>query len=206
MYPSLRFCGRYALHAVHARFIFQCAVYIVARHGADNFLETAGCTFVGAGYLHSPSLGFAVLGVHAEEVAGKDCRFVTTRAATNFEDGITAILRVGGDEQQLYLLFQFRLAGLAGIQLFACHFPHFLVCFVGDNFFGFFYAAQYLHVLFAGIHQVAQFFIFFGELDVTLLVRNHCRVCNQGRHFFEAGDKPFQLFEYGIVVCHIFNT
>ena len=35
------------------------------------------------------------------------------------------------------------------IQLFACHFPHFLVCFVGDNFFGFFYAAQYLHVLFA---------------------------------------------------------
>ena len=29
VYPSLRFCGRYALHAVHARFIFQCAVYIV---------------------------------------------------------------------------------------------------------------------------------------------------------------------------------
>ena len=24
-----------------------------------------------------------------------------------------------------------------------------------------------MHVLFAGIHQVAQFFIFFGELDVT---------------------------------------
>ena len=193
MYTSLRFGGRHALYAMYARFIFQRAIYVVSRYGADDFLETAGCALVGAGYIQSPAFSLTILGVHAEEVACKNGGFVSTCTTADFENGVAAVLRVGGDKQELYLFFQFRLACLAGIKFFACHFTHLGVGFVGDDFFGFLDAVQYLHVLFAGIHQVAQFFVLFGEFDVALLVGNHRRVGNQCGHFFEAGNEAFQF-------------
>ena len=92
------------------------------------------------------------------------------------------------------MFFQFRLACLTGIQFFACHFPHLRIGFVSDDLFGFLDAVQHLDIFFAGLHQIAQFFVLFGEFNVTLLVGNHCRVCNQRRYFFEASNEAFEFF------------
>ena len=193
MHAPLSFSSRNTLYAVYPRFIFQCSVHIVARNAANNFLESACCAFVDAGYFHPPTFCFAIFGVHAEKVSGKDSGFVTACTSTNFEDGVLAVLWVGRYEEEFDMFFQFRLACLTGIQFFACHFPHLRVCFIGDDLFGFLDAIQHLDIFFTGLHQVAQFFVLFGEFNVTLLVGNHCRVCNQRRYFFEAGNKPFEF-------------
>ena len=206
MHTSLRLGGRHTLYAMYARFIFQRAIYIITRYGADDFLETAGCAFVGAGYIQFPAFCLAILGVHTEEVAGKDGGFVSTCAATDFKYCVTAILRVGRHKQQLYLFFQLRLACLAGIKFFTGHFTHLGIGFVGDDFFRFLNAVQHLHVFLAGIHQVTQFFVFFGKLDIALLVGNHCRVGYQCGYFFEAGNEAFQFLKYGIVICHLIQV
>ena len=205
MHAALCLRGRHALYAVHARLILQCAVDILARDGADDFFEAAGSPFVGAGHFELPALDVAVLGVHAEEVACKDGRFVATRTATYFEDGVTAVLRVGRNEQQLDVLFQFGQARLAGIKFLAGHVAHLGIGFVGDDVLGLVDAVQYLHVFLAGVHQVAQFLVFFRQLDVPLLVGNDCRVGNQCRYFLEAGHEAVELFQYGVVFCHLFR-
>ena len=43
---ALRFGGRYALHAVHARLKFQFAVHVFAGNAADNFFVAARGTFL----------------------------------------------------------------------------------------------------------------------------------------------------------------
>ena len=180
MHTSLCLRGRHALYAVHARFVLQCAIYIIARDGTDDFLESSRGSFVGAGHFETPAFDVAILGVHAEEVAGKDSCFVSARTATYFEDGVAAVLRVGRDEQQLDMFLQFGQARLASIEFLACHFAHLCIGFVGNDVLCFIDAVQYLYVFFAGVHQVAQFLVFFRQLDVPLLVGNDCRVGYQG--------------------------
>ena len=126
---------------MYSRLIFQRTVYIISCHRTDDFFETAGCALIGAGYIQFPAFCFAVLGVHAEKVSGKNSCFVTACTTADFKNSIAAVLRVGRDKQQFDLLFQFRLARLAGVEFFASHFSHFGIGFVGDDFFGFLNAA-----------------------------------------------------------------
>ena len=131
MYTSLRLCGGNTLYAVHSRFVFQCPVNVITRHAANDFLETAGCPFVGAGYFHFPAFGFAILGIHTEKVAGKDSGFVASCTATDFENRILAILRVGGNKHQFDFLFQYGKTFLTTVHFFFCHFAHIGIRFIG---------------------------------------------------------------------------
>ena len=95
MYTSLSLCGGNTLYAVYTRFILQCAVNIVSRDATNYFLVSAGSSFIGVGDFQFPSFYFAVFGIHAEKVTGKDCRFIASCSTTNFKNGILAVLRVG---------------------------------------------------------------------------------------------------------------
>ena len=191
MHTPLCFGSRNALHTVNARFVFQRAVHFVAGHITDNFLESSGSTFVGTGDFQFPTFRFAVFTVHAKQVAGKDGCFIASRAATYFEDGITVVLRVGGNKQQFDFLFQFGNTHFAGISLFACHFFHFGVGFGCHYLLCLFQSVQTLYIFFAGLHNVAHIFVFLGELDITLLVCNHIRVGDEGGNFLKPGYQPF---------------
>ena len=195
MHSALCLRSRDTLHAVHAAFVLQRAIHTLARHRADDFLESARRAFVGTGHLQSPALALAILGVHAEEVAGKECRLVSARASADFEDSVAAVLWVGGDEEQLDFFLQLRAACLAAIQLLAGHVAHLWVGLVGDDVFRLVDAAEHLDVFLAGLHQVAQFLVFFGQLDVALLVGNDGRVGNQRRYFLEAGYEGVEFVE-----------
>ena len=195
MHPSLRLRGGDTLHAVHAALILQRAIDALARHRADDFLEASGRTFVGAGNFQPPALALAILGVHAEEVAGKEGRLVAARAPPDFQDGVAAVLRVGRDEQELDFLLQLGPARLAAVQLLAGHFTHLRVALVGNDVLGLVDAGQHLDVFPPCLHQVAQFLVFLRQLDVTLLVGNDGRVGYQGGYFLVAGHEGVEFLE-----------
>ena len=39
------------------------AIYFISGYGADNFLKTSCCSFIGAGYFQSPTFCLAVFGL-----------------------------------------------------------------------------------------------------------------------------------------------
>ena len=114
VYSALCLSGRYALNAVNTALVLHDAVNSLAGNAEDDFLEATRGTFVETGDGHLPSLGLNVLAVHAEKVAGKNCRFVAAGAATNFHNYVLVIFGVGRDEKELYLVFKF------GDTLLAC--------------------------------------------------------------------------------------
>ncbi len=81
MNTPLRFGGRHTLHAMAAGFKFQPTVNAVAAEFGDHLFETAVFTFVGAEDLHLPATRFRIAAVHAEQIAGKQRRFVTAGSA-----------------------------------------------------------------------------------------------------------------------------
>ena len=145
--------------------------------------------------LQPPAFALAILGVHAEEVAGKECRLVAARASSDFQDGVATVLRVGGDEQEFDFLLQFRTACLALVQLLAGHVAHLRVALVGDDILGLVNAGQHLDVFPPCLHQVAQFFVFLRQLDVAFLVGDDGRVGYQGGHFLVAGHEGVEFLE-----------
>ncbi len=193
MYTPLGFGGGYALHPVHTRFVFQCPVYLITCHGTDDFLESARCAFAGTRYFQLPTFALAIFRIHAEKVSGKDSRFVPSGSPSDFEDGITVVLRVGRDEQKLDLFFQLRDACFTRGGFFTSHFLHLRIVFV-HHFLSFLQSGKALHVFLACLHQVAQFLVFLGELHVAFLVGNNGRVGYQGRYFLEARNQSIELF------------
>ena len=193
MHAALRLRGGDTLNAVHAALVLQRAVHIVARHRTDDFLEASGRAFVGAGDFQPPALALAVFGVHAEEVAGKERCLIAARASSDFQDGVAAVLRVGGDEQEFDFLLQLRATCLALVQFLAGHVAHLRVRLVGDDVLGFLDAVQHLHVFLACRHEVAQLLVFLRQLDVAFLVGDDGRVGYQGGHFLVAGHEGVEF-------------
>ena len=124
MHTSLCLGDGHTLYAMYTRFVLQCAIDRIAGHHTDDFLETAHRAFGARLHRERPALRFTEALVHLEEVAGKQCRLIATRATTDFEHSILCILRILGDEEHLDLLFNFRNAGLTVLQLLTSHLLH----------------------------------------------------------------------------------
>lgn len=123
----LRLGGRHALHAMAAGFKFEPAVDAVAADLGDHLFKAAVFTFVGAEDLHLPAARFRVTGVHAEQIAGKQRRFVAAGPGAYFHEGVTLVIRIFRQEQDLQLLLQL-FAFIFGVpQLFLRHFAHFRI-------------------------------------------------------------------------------
>ncbi len=88
--------------------VFQCTIYVSTRNGTDNFLETSRCALAGRGHSERPALLLTKVGVHPEKVARKECGFVASRTAANFEYGVFCVFGVLGNEQEFYLFLKSR--------------------------------------------------------------------------------------------------
>ena len=178
-----------------AALVFEDAVDAFAGYGHDNFFETAGGAFGEGGDGELPAAAFAVALVHLEEVAGKDCSFVAARSGANLEDGVAGVFGVGGDELELYLLFEPGHLGERLFELEACHLAHVGVrlgleeraCFGG--------IVGELSVAASECDELLQVLVLAGEVDVSLHIGDDGGVCYECRHFLEAAFDAVQVVE-----------
>ena len=127
---------------MHTALVFQCAVDIGSCDRTHDFFETACCSFRTAGHFELPTFGFAVFGIHAEEVAGEECSFVAAGSTTDFKDGVLGIFGIFGDEHKLDGFFELGNACFTMRHLFASHFFHLCIVLVHEDFFAFGEVAQ----------------------------------------------------------------
>ncbi len=201
MHAALGFGLGHALHAVHAALILERAVNLLAADLADDLLVAAGCTLALAVDLHLPAFALEILGVHAEEVAGKDGRLVAAGAAADLEDRVLAVLRVGRNQQQADLLLEGRKLLFQFGSLFLGHFAQILVLLVQENILGPGQVAEQLFVAGACLDDGLQLLVVLVELDVALHVGDHFRIGDLLRNGFVFLTQAFQLVEQGIL-CH----
>ncbi len=64
--------------------------------------------------LDLPALALGIAGVHAEQVAGKDRRFIAAGTRAHFQEQVAFVARVARYQQQRQLLLQFQQARLRG--------------------------------------------------------------------------------------------
>ena len=170
MYTPLCFCLWHALYAMYARFELECTIYILSVDFQDNLLEPTRGAFVHIHHRNTPTPVLAVLIIHTIEISCKDRRLIPSCSCTDFHHCIFAIFRILRNEQELDFLLQLRKSLLSFFQLEACHFCHFLIASVLDNFFSFSDISRYNNVFLTLIHQLFQILIFLGKLHITLLV------------------------------------
>ncbi len=135
MDAALRLGLRHTLHAVHARFVFERPIDILAGDLHDDLLVTARGAVGKRRDFITPPFRFDVFGIHAQQVAGEYGSLVAARTASNLDDGILRILRVFGNQQQLNFLFEPPDFGLQLGNHLTRHLTHFLVLIVHERVF-----------------------------------------------------------------------
>ena len=198
MYTPLRLGNGNPLNTVYTTFILQCTVYISTCNGAYNFLETARCTFTGTRDLKFPAFLLGIFRIHSEEVSCKQCSFVTSGTASNFQYCILAVFWVFRYKHQLDFLFQRRDSGLASRNFLACHLFHLWIAFCKKDILTLFKVSKKVGILLSCLHKVFEFLIFTSKTYKSLLIRNHIRVCNECRNFLETRSEIIKLIQQTI--------
>ena len=93
---ALRLSRRNALNAMGTGFKLELGVDIFTDNSGDNLLVAAMFTLVGADYFHFPAVLLGKFAVHAEQVTGKNSRFVTARAGPYFQKDVMGIVGIFG--------------------------------------------------------------------------------------------------------------
>ena len=107
MNTTARLCNRHTLYAMYARFVFELAVYTVTFNRKDNFLITAQFGSVGTDNTCLPALLlFNIFRIHAEEITGKNSRFIAAGTATNFHNNILIVIRILRQHKNMQFFFQ----------------------------------------------------------------------------------------------------
>lgn len=127
MDTALRFGGRNALHAVTAGFKLETTVYAVAADLGDNLFVATVFAFVGAHDLHAPATRLGVAAVHAEQIPGKQCRFVTAGPGADFHERVAFVVRIFWQQKHLKLLLHLLRTRFRILQLFLRHLAHFRI-------------------------------------------------------------------------------
>ena len=104
MNTPLRFRSRHALHAMTARFKLQTTIHAVAADLGDNLFIATMLAVVSAHDFHAPATRFSVAAVHAEQIPGKQRRFVTAGTGADFHKRVTLVVRIFWQQQHLKLL------------------------------------------------------------------------------------------------------
>ncbi len=114
--PTLALGDRHALHAVRAALELQTAPGGVARDHERDLVEPAEVADVARQHLELPALLGGVAGVHVEQVAGEQVRFLAPFRAANLDDHRLAVVRVArGSSITPNLLRQAIDVGLRGL-------------------------------------------------------------------------------------------
>ena len=176
MYTSLGLSLRDTLHTMHAGLIFQHSIDTVSGHLADKFLKTACRTFRLVGDLKLPSPALAIFRIHPEQVTGKYGSLVSTCTATDFHDGILAVLRVSRNQEKLYVLLHVREFRFKLCNLLLCHLPQFLVLLCCKYLLGGLIVLHHFLVLVSSFDDRGQLLVLLVELHISFHIRNDLRV------------------------------
>lgn len=102
----MRFCLGYALHPVHAGFVFHPSEHTLAGDIGDNFLVAARGAFARGEHRDLPAVPVGEALIHAVEIAGKKRCFVAARPGTHLENGALLVGIVLRQELDLELMFE----------------------------------------------------------------------------------------------------
>ena len=190
MDPPLRLGGRHALHAMTAGFKFEPTIDAVTADLGDHLFKTAVLTFVSAEDLHLPAARFCVTGVHAEQIAGKQRCFIAAGSGAHFHEGVTLVIRIFRQKENLQLLLQLVAFFFGVTQLFLRHFAHFRI--VEHHLRGF---NILLHLTPVGIaaRHIAQLSILPRQRAEFILIGNRRGIAEQRLYFFMALVQRFQF-------------
>ena len=172
--PALGLGLGHPLDAVYTALVFHNAVNsVVSAELEDNLLVAAG----GAGSLvcdfQLPASLLCELGIHPEQVAGKDCSLVAAGAAADFYHCVLGVVRIGRDEHKPDVLLHLRELGLNLVYLVTGHLTQLVVLLVEHYIFCGCKVIQHLLVLVAGLDDRLQLFVVLVQLDKLLHIRYH---------------------------------
>src|SRR5471030_1727302 len=123
--PALLLSHRNALHAMHAAFVLELAVDLVAADQRDDFFEPAHGRFAAGRDFKLPALRFAVARVHAENLGREQGCLIAAGAGANFEHDVLLVVRIFGQQQNFELVFDLALFGLELRHFLLGHGPEF---------------------------------------------------------------------------------
>ncbi len=112
MDAALRLGRRHALHPVHAALILHPRIGAPAGNLGDHFLVAAD--FAGRLFhdLERPALQVGVALVHAQQIAGEQCRLVAAGPGPHFENDVLSSAAILGQQQDADVAFHLRDPGL----------------------------------------------------------------------------------------------
>ena len=122
-----RLGGGYALHAMHARLVFEAGEHALARDGGDDLLVAAEVVLRQADDLGLPAVLLGVAAVHAEQIGGEQGGLVAAGAGAHLEDGALFVGRVLGQKVHAQLLLQLAPAAIDLAELVLRQVPEVLV-------------------------------------------------------------------------------
>ncbi len=168
----------------------------------DHLFITALLAVAGTDDFYPPAALFSIAGVHAEQITGKNRRFIATGARPHFQKHATAIVGVLGDQQALQLDVQL-------CQLFAAiadfHFRQLahLRITVTAQLFGLGDAVFDPTVTLPGGHQLFQLSVFTRIVTEALLIVDHLGIGQQHGQLLETVGEAIQalaqsLFHAGV--------
>ena len=100
----------HTLHPVAARLKFEPAIHAITRcaavHAHHHFFVTPQFALGFAHDLGEPALALGIAHVHAQQVGGKQGRFIATRARPNFDKRGASVVGVFGQQHALQLGFE----------------------------------------------------------------------------------------------------
>ena len=104
MDTSLRFCLRHTLHAMRTRFKLQSSISAFPIDLKGDQRVSSCFTVFSFDHFYTPSFGFTILGIHTEQIAGKDISFIASGGPADLKDTVVRIVRIFGHQQQFQLI------------------------------------------------------------------------------------------------------
>src|SRR3984893_15243095 len=99
---------RHALHPMYAGFEFQTREDAASRDLGYDFLVAARRPLARRQNLDVPAFQFGVAKIHAEKIAGEECRLIAAGSSANFENGVFFIRRVLWQKRDLQILLEIK--------------------------------------------------------------------------------------------------
>ena len=134
--------------------------------------------------LHTPATSLGVTRVHAEQIAGEDRRLVAAGAGANFEEHVTPVVGILGQQHALQIAFQRDQHFFGFADFFHSHFTHVRVAVLEQRLRAF-KIALYAEQLFIGVYDRLELSIFLGIGAEFSLIGNDFAVAEQRGQFLE---------------------
>ncbi|MCG3162252.1 MAG: hypothetical protein JMDDDDMK_03493 [Acidobacteria bacterium] len=185
---------------MHARFVFQARVDLVALDDRFGFLNAAQSRFGNFSDLEFPSHSFGVSRVHSQDFSREQAGLFAASSGADFKDDVLLVVRVFGQQQDFQFFFDRRATLFEFGQFGGGQFAHLFVVGVAHQFL----CASNIAV---ELPHLAEFFdhrlklaALFGQFGVTRLIAYDGRIGHLLRQFFVSSFDGFEFLKHKLVV------